>query len=117
MDRPARHHSRIKFDLAKCVLITHYVLLQDGKQRFCLLRAQVNALEILHLNLSLALLLESAENQEEIPHIYTNLNTVRISFPVVRGVNHFDIGLSRNRHKSCSVAQITSLFEFNAQGT
>lgn len=105
MDGPARHHSGIKFDLAKCVLITHYVLLQNGEQRFCLLRTEVNSLKILYLNLGLALLLKSAENQEKIPHIHAYLNAVRIGFPVIRGVNHLDIGLSRNRHKPCSVTQ------------
>lgn len=106
MDGPARHHSRIKFDFSECVFVAHDIVLKDGEQRLGLLGAQINPLEILHLNLGFALLLERAKDEEKIPNIYADLNTVGIGLPVVRRVHHFDIWLRWNRHKSCSVAQI-----------
>ena len=107
MDRPAGHHSRIKFDFAERVLISDHVLLQDCEQRLGLLRAQVNALKIPDLYLSLALLLECAKNQEEVPYIYPHLNAVCIGFLIIRRVEHLDVGLNRNRHKFFSVAQMS----------
>src|SRR5579862_1999648 len=109
MDLPAAHgHARVEFDLAECALVARYVLLQDCEQRFSLLRAQVNPLEISDLNLSFALLLQCAEDQEEIPDVHAYLHAVGIVFPVVRSVHQFNAGLSWSRHTSISVAVATS---------
>ena len=56
--RPGSHHTRVQLDLTKRAFVAGHVLLQDGRQRFGLLRTQVNSLKIIDLHLGLALLLK-----------------------------------------------------------
>src|SRR5438105_3536237 len=107
MYRPSCGHARIKFDLAKGALVTDYVLLQDIEQRLRLLRAQIDALEVIDLDLGLALLLQGAKGQEKVPDIDPHLHAVGIIFAIVGGVDELDIGLSWIRHKGISVAAST----------
>src|SRR4029077_8231172 len=59
MHRSARHHPRVEFDLAECAFVAPDVLLKDAEESLRLLRAQVDALEVLDFNLGLALLQQS----------------------------------------------------------
>src|SRR6266550_2086899 len=99
-------HARIEFDFAKSAFITGHILLQDGSQRLGLLRAQIDSLKIKHFDLVLGLLLESAEHQEEIPHVHSYLNAIGVALPVLRTVDQLDVGLRWNRHRLHSVMGI-----------
>src|SRR5258708_6645513 len=85
--RPLRTHTRVELDLAEGGLVSRNVLLQESKQRFGLLRAQVNALHITNLHMRFGLLLEGSEDQKEVPDIHTHLHAVGVILAVI-GVVH-----------------------------
>src|SRR4029077_15965824 len=101
---PGGHHTWIQLDLAECAFVSGYILLQDGRQRFRLLWAQINALEIVDFHLGFALLLQSTEYQEEIPDVHPHLHAVGIVLAIVVRVLQCDVGLRWVRHRSFSVA-------------
>src|ERR1700744_6001436 len=76
-------HGRIKLDLAERALILAYVLIKNREQRFGLLRAEVNSLEVLHLDLLRTDRLQASKHQEKIPHAYTDLDRVSVGITVV----------------------------------
>jgi hypothetical protein len=90
---PGSRHPGVEFDLAKRALIPRYVLLQDRHQRLGLLRAQINALKVSDFHLGFALLLQGAEDQEEIPDIHAHLDAVGVALAIVGSVHQPDIGL------------------------
>src|SRR5580700_11041633 len=104
MHWPLRHHAGIEFDFAEGILVSRDVLLQHSEQGLGLLRAQIDALKILDLDLGFALLDERAEHQEEVPDIHANLHAVGIVFTIVGSIGQSDGGLSRIRHRDASVA-------------
>ena len=57
-------HARIQLDVAEGVLVVDQVLLQDGVQRLGLLRAQIDTLEVAHINASFVLLLQRVQARE-----------------------------------------------------
>lgn len=97
-------HARIQLDLAKRAFVAIHILLQDGHQRLGLLRAQINALEVLYFDLGLALLLQRAEDQKKVPHTYPHLHAIGVVLAVTFGFDQFDIGLIWIRHGVFSVA-------------
>jgi hypothetical protein len=102
--RAGGHHARIKLDLTERAFVAGHVLLQDARQRLGLLRTQINALEIVDFYLGLTLLLQCAEDQEEIPDVDSYLHAVGIGLAIVGGVVQFDVGLNWVRHRKVSVA-------------
>src|SRR5581483_5644936 len=98
VDRSARPHPGIEFNLAERALVSGDILLQQSEQRFGLLGTQINSLKITDVHLALGLLLQSAEHQEEIPDIYPHLHTVGIVLAIVRVIGEFHIGLCRIVH-------------------
>lgn len=99
MDRPRRSHSGIQFDLAESALVAGDILLQQSQQGLGLLRAEVDALKIADFNLAFALLLQRAENHEEVPDIHPHLDTIGVGLSVVGGIHQLDIGLWRKGHR------------------
>src|SRR5215471_1907234 len=95
VNRTCRGNSRIELDLSKGALVIGHILLQDGGQRFGLLWAQVDTLEIPHFHLALRLLLHSAKDQEKIPDIYPHLHAVGIGLAIIRRIEDCEIGLRR----------------------
>lgn len=91
-------HAGIQFYLAERVFILTHILLQDGEESLCLLGTDVNALEVYDLDLSFALLLQSAEYQEEVPDIDPDLHTVGIVLAVGRSVNQLNVWLHWHVH-------------------
>jgi hypothetical protein len=102
--RPCSRHSGIQLYFAKRTLIARDVLLQNRHQRFGLLRAQINALKVPDFHLSFALLLQSSENQKEIPNIHTHLDAVGVALAIVRSVDEPDVGLRWIIHTPFSLA-------------
>ena len=99
MHLPAGAHPRVEFDFAESGLVAGDVLLQQPEQSLGLLRAQVDALKVANLDLGFALLLHSAKDEEEIPHIHSHLHTVGIGFPILGRIGQLDVGLWRNTHR------------------
>jgi hypothetical protein len=97
VDRPRRIHPGIEFDLAKGVFILNDVLLKNREQRLRLLRTDVDSLKICDFDLRLALLLQGAEDQEEVPNVDADLHAVGVVLAVGRRIGQFDIGL-RGHH-------------------
>ena len=85
--RARRSHSRVEFDLAKCPFIAGNILLQQPQQRFRLLRAQINPLEIPDFDLRLGLLLQSTEDQKEVSDVHLYLHAVRVILMVRRVID------------------------------
>lgn len=106
MDRAGNRHARIKFDLTECAFVSGDVLLQDGEQSFGLLRAEINPLKILNFDLIFGLLLQRAENEEEIPDVDAHLDAVGVGLAVLGSVDQLDIGLSWDCHTTISVKRI-----------
>src|SRR5215469_18481695 len=99
VDRPAtRGDTRIQLDLSEGRLVVQQVLLQDGVKSLGLLRAQVDALEVVDLDLGFVLLLQGTEHQEKVPHVYPHLHTVRVILTIVAGVGQLDRRLRRICH-------------------
>src|SRR5205807_7545483 len=94
----SRSHARIKLDLTECALVPTHILLQQSQQRFRLLWAQIDALEILDLDLSFGLLLQRAENQKEIPDVDPHLHAIGIVLAVRGVIYQFDVRLARKAH-------------------
>src|SRR6476660_10002093 len=93
VDRIGSHHTRIQFDFAKGAFVSGYILLQDGRQGFRLLRAEIDPLKVIDLHLGFALLLQGTEDQKEIPDIDSHLHAVGIVLSILSGVDQFDVGL------------------------
>src|SRR5215472_6104200 len=91
-------HGGIELDFAEGLFVLDHVLLQDGHQRFGLLRAQVDSLEVLHLHLACALRLHAAEDQQEVPNADAHLHGVGVALAVFGGVDEVNVGLGRNGH-------------------
>src|ERR1039457_2040272 len=87
LDGPGRR-VRLKLDLAERGFVLVDVLLEDVEQRLGLLRAEVNSLEILDIDVIGRGLVDQAEEQEEVPEIYTDLDAVGVALPVFRHVAH-----------------------------
>src|SRR5689334_8095244 len=106
VDRAGSHHTRIQLDFTKRALVTGNILLQDRGQRFGLLRAQINTLEIADFHLGFALLLQRTEYQKEIPDIDSYLHAVGIVLAVFAGIDQLDVGLRWIRHREVSLAGV-----------
>ena len=70
----------------------------DGHQSLGLLRAEIDALEIAHLDLVLARLLQGAEDKKEVPDVDAHLHAVGVVFAVLGGIDELDVGLSWEGH-------------------
>jgi transglutaminase-like putative cysteine protease/tetratricopeptide (TPR) repeat protein len=104
MNRAAMlRHVRVELDLAESFFVVHYVLLKNGEQRFRLLRAEIDALKVIDLNLRGRLLLEGAEYQKEIPNVHAYLHAVGVVFAIVLVIDELDVGLRRRRHEYPSI--------------
>jgi len=99
-----RHHARIEFDFAEGVFVSSDVLLQHAEQGLGLLGTEVDSLKILDFDLRLALLEQSAENEEEIPDVDADLHAVGVVLAVVGSVGQLDGGLGWICHRAQSVA-------------
>jgi hypothetical protein len=86
----------IQLDLAKRILILMNILLQDGDQRFGLLRAEINALKVMDLNFLGALRLQASKDQKKVPNAHAHLHGVGIAVTVLGRVQDTNIGLRRN---------------------
>ena len=88
---------RLELDLAERGLILGDVLLEDIQQRFGLLRAKVDALKIVDVNVVGRGLIDHAKEQQKSQILTADLHTVGVAFPVFRDVAHLDLGLRRWR--------------------
>jgi hypothetical protein len=99
MYRPGWIHARVELDFAESAFIAGDVLLQQSKQRFSLLRAEVNALKVANLDVTFGLLLQCPENHKEVPDIHSHLHTIGVGFAVIGGIDQLEVGLGRNGHR------------------
>src|SRR6266851_266278 len=97
--RTSRTHARIELDFAECAFVTGDVLLQESKQSLCLLRAQVDALEVADLDLGFGLLLQRAEDEKEVTDVHTHLHAIGVVLLVVGGIVQLYVRLGRNAHR------------------
>ncbi len=100
VNRARGGHARVELDLSEGGLVAGDVLVQERGQRFGLLRAQIDALKVVELDLALGGLLHSAEDEEEIPHIDPDLHAIGIIFAILGTLHKFDIRLIRNGHRT-----------------
>src|SRR5260370_40272961 len=99
VDRTGRTHARIKLDFAERALVTGDVLLQESEQSLCLLGTQIYPLEVADLDLGLSLLLQSAEDEKEIPDVHAHLHAIGIVLFIVGRIVKLDVRLGRNAHR------------------
>src|SRR5215468_8325381 len=92
-------YARIELYFTKRAFVVGYVLVKDRCQRLGLLRAQINALEIAHLDLILRLLLHGAEDEKKVPDVDPNLYAVGVSLAIFRGTDDTKIWLNGIDHK------------------
>src|SRR6516164_7065375 len=95
--------SRVEFDLAEGAFVVGNVLLQDGGQRLCLLRAEINALEVSYLHLILRLLLHGPEHQKEVPNVDPHLHAVGVGLTIISSTDDVEVRLRGNNHNGDSV--------------
>src|SRR6266436_10341701 len=104
MHRPPGHHAGVQFDFPEGAFVSGHVVLQNPQQRFGLLWAQIDALEVLNFHLGFTLLQQRSKDQEEIPDIDPNLHAVGVALSIVAGIAQFDVGLIWVGHRDASVA-------------
>ena len=97
--RPRRVHPRVEFDLSERTFVTGDILLQKPEQCLGLLRTEVDALEVANLDLIFGLLLQGAEDHEEVPDIHPHLHAVGIGFAVIGRIDQLDVRLCRKAHR------------------
>src|ERR1041385_6953808 len=88
----------VKLDLPKRAFILPDVLLQNCEQSLGLLRAEIDALKVLHLNFLCCHGLQATKNQQKVPHAYADLYRIGVSIAVIGGVDQANVGLLRNCH-------------------
>lgn len=98
MHRAGRGKAWIEFDLAEGAFVANYVLLQKSEQGFGLLRAEVNALKVANFHLGFGLLLQSSEDEEEVPDIHAHLHAVGIGLAIIRRIGQLNIRWYREAH-------------------
>lgn len=89
---------RFETDFTKGRFVLLNILLQDVEQSFRLLRAQVDTLETLDVEHFGRGLVDGAEEEEEIPDVHANLNTVGITLAVVGRRRQLNFRLRRRCH-------------------
>jgi hypothetical protein len=90
--------TRIELDLAEGGFVVDHVLLQQRHESFGLLRAQINSLKIMQLDLRFRSLLHGAEDEKKIPYVNPNLYAVRVGLAIFGGLNELYIGLVLRVH-------------------
>jgi len=110
-----RGHAGIELDLAEGAFVSGDILLQNGHERFGLLRAQIDALKVADLDLGLGWLLHGAEDKEEIPDVDADLNAVGVVFAIIRSMAELDVGLVRRVHAN-SVKVLELMHELRGRG-
>src|SRR5882762_4071864 len=104
VDRPPAHHPRVELNLAKRALVTRQILLQNRRQRLCLLRTQIDSLKVPQLHFVLALLLQRAEDKEEVPNVDAHLHAVGVGLAIILRSRKLNVRLRWIDHGSGSVA-------------
>lgn len=85
--------------IAERALVARDILLQQPEQSLGLLRAEVDTLKVANLHLGFGLLLQGAEDHEEVPDIDSHLHAVGVGFAVIGSIDQLDVGLCRNTHR------------------
>src|SRR5262245_57470876 len=104
VDWPGGRHPGIKFDFPESALIAGDILSQYRRQRFGLLRTQIDPLKVADVDLVFAVLLQRAEGEKEIPDADSHLHTVGVILAIFGRVDQIDLRLGRSRHDVSSVA-------------
>lgn len=90
LDQPTTR-LRLQLDFTERGFILRHILLQDIQKSLRLLRADVDALEILDADPVRRGLIHDAEEQKKIPEVNPDLHAVRVALTVVRGSLQLDI--------------------------
>src|SRR5690349_20378538 len=83
---------RFELDFTECGLVLRDILLQHVEQRFGLLRAHIDGLEVVDGDVIRRSLADAAEHQKEVPQVHANLHAVGIIFAVFRRVDELNLG-------------------------
>src|SRR5579884_2502526 len=86
-------NARFQPNFAESGLVLRQVLRQHVGKRLGLLRADIDALEVVDLHVLRRGLVHSAEHKEEIPQIDADLNAVGVALTVVPGIGELDFRL------------------------
>jgi hypothetical protein len=78
---------------AEGLLVLGEVVTEDVPQGFGLLGAEVDALEVVELNLFRGVLGHGTEDEEEVPDAHSDLDAVGVAVAVVGSRGELDIGL------------------------
>ena len=82
-------------DLAECRFVLRDVLLQHIEKRLRLLRAEIDALEVVNDHVLGAAFGQRAEGEKDIPEIRPDLDAVGVIFPIFGEFDKLDFRLSR----------------------
>ena len=74
---------RLERQSAKCLLVLGEIVAEEVQQRFGLLRAEVDALEVLDPHLVRRFLARGSEDQEEVPDAHADMDVVGIAVAIV----------------------------------
>src|ERR1035437_9824869 len=89
---------RLQLDFTKSGFVLRDVLLENADERLGLLRADVDALEIVDSGVFRRGLVHAAEQKKEIPQIHPHLDAVGVVLPVVGCVNQLNLGRGGLNH-------------------
>lgn len=77
-----------------------HILLHEFHQRFCLLRAEVDALKIVNLHLIRRGLGDAAEHEEEVPQVQPDLHAIGIILTIFGGADQMNLWGGLLSHKN-----------------
>ena len=84
---------RIELDFAEGLFVVGDILLKHERQRFGLLRAQIDSLEVAQVDAWAVARNGHAKGEKEIPHTHADLHAVGIAFAIIVGVLNSNLGL------------------------
>src|SRR6266849_9672102 len=84
---------RLQLDLAERALVLADILLQHIQQGLGLLRTEIDALEIVNVDVVRRGLVHQPEQQKEVPKVDANLHAVGIAFAILGCIDQVNLGL------------------------
>lgn len=87
LERTVRAGFGLEVDFAEGGFVLANIILEDIQQGFGLLGAEVDALEILDIDLIGSALGSDAEHQKEVPKVGADLHAIRVTFAIVGPVD------------------------------
>ncbi len=104
-----RRKLRLEGEVAEGLFVLGEVVAEDVPEGLGLLGAEIDALEVIELDLFGCALAHGSEDEEEVPDAHADLDAVGIAVAIVGGGGELDFGLSRTGFGLGGLAHVIQL--------